>query len=148
MVARQQYCSRVIGKACLRLCSTSACLIIEVVKVRKKTTIRNQYTQVPHLTHNTICESDRTHEKHHTEESQEVSLFPARDHKAEMYGKDKHETQITKWIRTRSTARKITGGLSHVFNLINGGFLPLQVSLFEFDRSGNTTLQTSPRHRE
>ena len=74
VVARQQHCSRAMGKTCLRLCSTSACLIIEVVKVRKKTTTRKQYNQVPHLTHNTVCESDRTH-KNITQKRAKRSTF-------------------------------------------------------------------------
>ena len=51
-------------------------------KVSKKAKIRNQYNQVPHLTHDTTLESDK---KIHIQASQEVSPFPAGgDHKAAM----------------------------------------------------------------
>ena len=54
-------------------------------------------------------ESNQTNKtiKHHTQESQEVSLFSAGDHKAknkQTRKHDKHETQITKMIHKRSTA--------------------------------------------
>ena len=56
--------------------------------------------------------------KHHIQESQEVSPFPARDHKAARNRQecmtDKHETQITKMIHKRSASKKITGALKHV----------------------------------
>ena len=52
--------------------------------VSKEAKIRNRYNQVPHLTQNTTRESDKNTIKHHTQESQEVSPFPAGDHKAEM----------------------------------------------------------------
>ena len=44
----------------------------------EKAKIRNRYNPVPHLTQDTICESDENTRKHHT---QEVSSFPG-DHKA------------------------------------------------------------------
>ena len=53
-------------------------------KVRKKAKIRNRYNEVPHLTQDTTWErGQKTHtRKHHIQESQEVSPFPADDHKA------------------------------------------------------------------
>ena len=53
-----------------------------LVKVKKKAKIRNQNNQVPHLTRDTKWESHKNTSKHHTQESQEVSLFPAGDQKA------------------------------------------------------------------
>ena len=54
-----------------------------LVKVKKKKAmIRKRYNQVPHLTRDTIWESDQNTRNHHTQESQEVSPFPAGDHKA------------------------------------------------------------------
>ena len=50
-------------------------------KVSKEAKINNWYHQVPHLTQDTIWESDKNTIKHHTQESQEVS--PG-DHKAAM----------------------------------------------------------------
>ena len=43
--------------------------------------IRNQYNQVPHLTPDTTWEKDKITIRHH---NQEVSSFPAGDHKAAM----------------------------------------------------------------
>ena len=51
-------------------------------KVGKKAMIRNRYNQVPNLTQDTVLESDKNTRKHHIKESQEVSPFPAGDHKA------------------------------------------------------------------
>ena len=51
-----------------------------VIKVAK---IKNRYNQVPHLTQNTTWKSDKNTIKYH-KESQEVSSFPAGDHKAVM----------------------------------------------------------------
>ena len=42
----------------------------------------NQYNQVPHLTQDTVGESNKNTRKHHIQESQEVSPFPTGDHKA------------------------------------------------------------------
>ena len=58
------------------------------LKVRKNAKIRNRYNQVPHLTQDTIWESDKNLRKRHLQESQEVSLFPAGDHKAVMNRQD------------------------------------------------------------
>ena len=60
----------------------------------KKAENQNWYNQVPHLTKDTIWETDKNTSKHHIQESQEVSPFPAGDHKATMtqtrqYGKTK-----------------------------------------------------------
>ena len=52
------------------------------VKVRKKAKIRNRYNQALHLTQDTTLESNKYTIKHHAQESQEVSPFPAGDHKA------------------------------------------------------------------
>ena len=52
------------------------------VKVRKTAKIRNPYNQIPHLTEDTIWESEKITRQHHIQESQEVNLFPAGDHKA------------------------------------------------------------------
>ena len=52
------------------------------VKLREKANVRNQYNQIPHLTQDTICESEKNTRKRHIQESQKVSPFPAGDHKA------------------------------------------------------------------
>ena len=56
------------------------------IKVRKLTKSRNQYNQVPQLTKDTTWENDKT-QLNITNESQEVSPFPAGDHKAAMKNK-------------------------------------------------------------
>ena len=64
---------------CNTLPSTYAfnCLIyLEHGEVRKKTKTSNRYNQVPHLTQDTIWESDKNTRKHHIQESQEVNPFP------------------------------------------------------------------------
>ena len=48
-------------------------------KVKKSVKIKNQ---VPHLTQDTIWESDKNTRIHYTQESQDVSPFPASAHKA------------------------------------------------------------------
>ena len=54
------------------------------VKLRKKSNIRNRYNQAPQLTKDTTCDSDENTIKHNIQESQEVSPFPAGDHKTAM----------------------------------------------------------------
>ena len=56
-------------------------MTLKLIKVRKRAKIRNRYSQAPHLTQDTngkmtISQLDITNE------SQEVSPFPAGDHKA------------------------------------------------------------------
>ena len=72
----------------------------------KKAKIRNRYSQVPHLTQDTSWESADTRKHHiYVQESQQVSPFPAGEHKAAMNGQEtheKHETLITKMIHKRS----------------------------------------------
>ena len=60
---------------------THICLVR--LKVRKEAEIRKRYNQVPHLTQDTTGESNKI-QKHITNKSQEVSPFPAGDHKAAM----------------------------------------------------------------
>ena len=48
----------------------------------KKAKIGNGYNQVPYLTQDTTWENDKTTRKHHIQLSQQVSPFPADDHKA------------------------------------------------------------------
>ena len=65
------------------------------IQVRKKANIRNQYNQAPHLTHDTTWESNKNTIKHHTQESQEVSPFPAGDRKATTNRQKIRQTQNT-----------------------------------------------------
>ena len=50
-------------------------------KIRYKPTIPMKYNQIPHLTQDTNGKSDNLTIRHH-KQSQEVSIFPACDHKA------------------------------------------------------------------
>ena len=43
-------------------------IILITIKVGKKAKIKNRYNQVPHMTRNTILESDQNTRKHHTQE--------------------------------------------------------------------------------
>ena len=92
-------------------------MLLHVHKVRKRTKIRNHYNQVPHLTQD-INGKVRNSLLDITNESQEVSPFPAGDHKASINGRalttrhqqtDAHES-ITNTCKTkihkRSTAFK------------------------------------------
>ena len=56
------------------------------MKVRKKA--QNRYNQVPHLTQDITWERDNNTRKHYSQESPEVSPFPAGDHKAAMNRQD------------------------------------------------------------
>ena len=86
-------------------------------KVRKKAKIRNQYNQVPHLTKDTTWESTKN-TRNITYKSQEVSPFPAGDHKAATDRCESMRDTKTQMIHKRSTALersvKITGVLKSV----------------------------------
>ena len=75
-------------------------------KVSKGEKIRNQYNQVPHLTQNTDGKVTNS-QLDTTNESQEVSPFPAGNHKAQInrrtQRRNKHKTEKTKMIHKRST---------------------------------------------
>ena len=60
----------------------------ELTKVRKKAKIRIRYNQAPHQTQVITRESKTYTIKHHTQESQEVSPFPAGYLKATMNWKE------------------------------------------------------------
>ena len=68
------------------------------VKVRKRAKIRNRYNQAPHLTQDTNGKVT-TSQLDITNESQEVSPFPAGDHKASINKSaqkhSKNKTEIT-----------------------------------------------------
>ena len=72
--------------------------VLRSYKVGKKAKIRNLYNQVPHQTQDTTWESDKNTSKHHTQESQEASPFPAGDNMAAMNRQEsmtntKHKSQ-------------------------------------------------------
>ena len=69
----------------------------EVIEVRKRAKIRNQYNQVPHETEDTHVKVTNS-QLDMQNESQEVSPFPADDHKATInrhaQKHNKHTTEI------------------------------------------------------
>ena len=70
--------------------------MLDVLKVSKGAKIRNQYNQVPHLTQDTNGKATNS-QLDATIESQEVSPFPAGDHKAHINRRiqihSKHKTE-------------------------------------------------------
>ena len=66
-----------------------------VIIARKAATSRNRYNQVPHLTQDTIWESDKA-QLNITNKSQEVSPFPAGDQKAAMNRRESMKNTIHK----------------------------------------------------
>ena len=76
-------------------------------KVSKGAKIRNRYNQVPHLTQDTNGKVTNS-QLDNTNESQEVSPFPAGDHKAHINRRvqrhSKHKTEKTLKIHKRITA--------------------------------------------
>ena len=94
----------------------------DVWKVSKGAKIRNRYNQVPHLTQDTNGKVTRS-QLDTTNESQEVSPFPAGDHKAHInrraqrHSKHKTETNMKDpQIRTalERSVKYFTGGLKPV----------------------------------
>ena len=92
------------------------------MEVSKGAKIRNQYNQVPHLTKDTN-EKETNSPLDTTKDSQEVSLFPAGDHKAQINRRvqrhNKHKTEKNIKDPKRSTAMErsvkyFTGGLKPV----------------------------------
>ena len=81
--------------------------VITFFKVRKTAKIRKRYNQVPHLTKDTTWESNKK-SINITNMSQELSSFPAGDHKQgskeQMRKLEKHMTQKMQMIHKRSTA--------------------------------------------
>ena len=65
--------------------------MFDTVKVSKGAKIRNQYNRVPHLIQDTIRKVTNS-QLDTTNESQEVSPFPAGDHKAHI-NRRKHKTE-------------------------------------------------------
>ena len=75
-----------IGKLIRNCIAYQICLYVDV-KVRKTSKVRKRYNKVPHLTQDTTWESNQN-TINSTNKSQEVSPFPAGEHKAAM---NRHE---------------------------------------------------------
>ena len=77
--------------------------MVSVTKVTKGAKIRNQYNQVPHLTQDNNGKVTNS-QLDTTNESQEVSPFPAGDHKAHIKrGAQRHSKHKTEQKYRRST---------------------------------------------
>ena len=96
--------------------------ILNKTKVSKGAKIRSRYNQVPHPTQDTNGKVTNS-QLNTTNESQEVSPFPAGDHKAHINRHvkrhSKHKAEKHKKIHKRSTALELsvkyfTGGLKLV----------------------------------
>ena len=61
----------------------------------------------------------KTQEKHHTQESKEVSPLPVGDQKAARNRKDKHETLITKMVHKGSTVFERSVKIQESLNMFN-----------------------------
>ena len=72
------------------ICVYIRCIGYHLRKVSKGAKIRNRYDQVPHLTQDTNGKVTNS-QLDTTNESQEVSPFPAGDHKAHIYKTDAHK---------------------------------------------------------
>ena len=99
------------------------CLLVSLKhRVSQRTTIGNRYNKVPHLTQDTNGKVTNS-QLYTTNESQEVSPFPADDHKAQINRRaqrhSKHKTEKILKIHKRSTTsvrsvKYLTGGLKLV----------------------------------
>ena len=74
------------------------------VQVRTKAKIRNRCNQVPHLTQDTICESDKNTRKQNTQDSQGASPFPVGDHNAAKNRQDSMTKVNTKHKSTKEAS--------------------------------------------
>ena len=73
------------------------------IKVSKGAKIRNRYNQVPHMTQDTNGKVTNS-QLYNTNESQEVSPFPAGDHKAQINRRaQRHSKHKTEQKHKRST---------------------------------------------
>ena len=89
---------------------------IYLASMKKKAKIGNKYNQVPHLTQGTIWESYQKPRKHHTQESQEVSPFPAGDHKAARDRKDNIIKKNVKRIHKGTVSKIFLQECLYMFN--------------------------------
>ena len=98
-----------------------------IIKVSKGAKIRNRYNQVPHLIQDTNGKVTKL-QLDTTNKSQEVSPFPAVDHKSHINGRtqshSKRKTEKTQKIHKRSTSlersvKSFTGGLKRFLRRAN-----------------------------
>ena len=106
-----------------------------MLKVSKGAKIRNRYIQVPHLTQDTNGKVTNS-QLDTTNESQEVSLIPAGDHKANINRRSqrhsKHKTEKIKKIHKRNTA--LERSVKYFMGGLNGTNLTLNADLDKIHR--------------
>ena len=87
---------KLITQNCIHVFGIQFSVALETVKVSKGAKIRNRYNQVPHLTQDTNGKVTNS-QLDTTNESQEVSPFPAGGHKAHINRRtqrhNKHKTE-------------------------------------------------------
>ena len=95
----------------------------KVIKVSKGAKIRNQYNQVPHLTQDTNTKVTNS-QLDTTNESQEVSPFPAGDHKAHINRRiQRHSKQETEKNIKDPQKKFRVGTVSKIY--FTGGLKPV-----------------------
>ena len=92
-----------------------------ISKAKKKARIRSDTIKYPHFTRDPIWESDKNSRRHYTQEIQEVSRFPAGDHKAARKRQDA-KTIPKKELRLGTVCNKQLEGL----NMFKGANLTLK----------------------
>ena len=85
--------------------SSNLTFIFEILKVSKGAKIRNRYNQVPHLTQDTNGKVTNSH-LDTTNESQEVSTFPAGDHKAHINRRTQRHSKCNTEKNTKEPQKK------------------------------------------
>ena len=92
-------------------------LTISICKVSKGAKIRNQYNQVPHLTHETNGKVTSS-QLDTTNESQDVSPFPAGDHKAHINRRAQRHSKHKTEKNIKDPQKKYSlGTVRKIFNL-------------------------------
>ena len=90
-------------------------------KIRKTAMIRNQYNQVPHLSHDTKWESSKI-TINITKRSQEVSSFPSGDQKAAKTRQTQDINNTNHPLKSHHlgwSVKYLTGGLKQVSQSVN-----------------------------
>ena len=98
------------------------------ITISKDAKIRNRYNQVPHLTQDINGKVTNPH-LDTSNESQEVSPFPAGDHKAHINRRaqrhSKHKTEKTKKIKTSTALERSVKYFTEGLNQFHGANLAL-----------------------
>ena len=100
-----------------------------LIKTRKKAKLRNLYNQAPHLTQDTVWESDKTQENITCKGEKRSAL--SQQVTTRLQGTDmagwQRQTQITSKIHKRSTAFEATSHLRGFRKVLSGGGEGVQI---------------------